>query len=208
MSLCDKRQVSKLRQQKNVLFRLEPLIGSHHFTKNRRFLVRLTLCRRWILPRRVVRERTAGAQRDFWAHCASLRGLGCCLLLVLLLPEQLKRKAQSVFQVIWKGINPSEQMLLSHGESLFLPLLTGPLSISMIVSASCLAWRSFCVCPSLAHPLQPDFLLILAARELICCGCCGLLWSVLVPFYFIGKNYNSPVLKLESGVCGRWWLWE
>lgn len=133
MSLCDKRQVSKLRQQKNVLFRLEPLIGSHHFTKNRRFLVRLTLCRRWILPRRVVRERTAGAQRDFWAHCASLPGLGCCLLLVLLLPEQLKRKAQPVFQVIWKGINPSEQMLLSHGESLFQPLLTGPLSISMIV---------------------------------------------------------------------------
>lgn len=154
MSLCDKRQVTKLRQQENVLSRLEPPTGSHHFTKNRRFLVRLTLRSRWILPRRVVRERTAGAQRNFWAHCASLRGSWPLFASCFVVAWATQGKSTgTVFQVIWKGFKSLSKCCSLKEKNLFIPLLPGPLRASSgLCSASCLAQRWFCLWMPLILP--------------------------------------------------------
>lgn len=178
MSLCNKHHITKLQQQENVLSRLEPPTGSHHFTTNRRFLVRLTLWSWWILPRRVVREKTAGAQRNFWAHCASLRGswplFASCFVVARTTQEESTGFSRSSKRA---STHPSKCCSLKE-KNLFIPLLPGPLS-SRHDCVLLPVWKrddSVCVCPSLTHHLKPDFLLIFAALKRIC----WLTWPTLI----------------------------
>jgi hypothetical protein len=82
------------------------------------------------LTSRVASERSAGFQEArgfFRAHCASQHGLGYCLLLVLLLPEQLKRKVQV-------QLSGSSERALTHlcegEESLSSPRISQDQSVS------------------------------------------------------------------------------
>lgn len=134
MSLCNKRQVSKLWQQENVLSRLEPPTGSHHFTKNGRFLVRLTL-----KPVDSAKEDNQGedsrSPEEFLSPLCLSAGswplFASCFVVAWTTPEE---SIGTVFQVIWKGINSSEWMLLSQGEkSLYTSSPGAPQHIVMIV---------------------------------------------------------------------------